>query len=320
MCLVGILMRRLILAFLAALVLFLPVTTACAWDAGGHMLVDEIATKQLQPGVAKKIEALLPLLDSQFNGGRSYNLITVGAWMDDMRGLGKQYTWGPWHYIDIPVGENGGNFVEPPPPHAIWALEAAFAELRSKDGNNLARAQALAQVIHLVADIHQPLHTATRNDKGGTIYLIAPLVPSNGQHRVKPENLHWFWDGAYRFAAPDETITELWTVPAVEERPSGPGADGVIAQQAAILLAKYPPETLGGLTGPKALDPRPWVRESHALASLHGWPPGPAPADYEAARLTPQFVRQAHEIAERQIVLAGCRLANVLNTLLSDGR
>lgn len=311
-------MQRLIFAFTAALLFFLPAPDARAWDAGGHLLIDEIAARRLEPGVAKKIEALLPLVDSRFNGGRPYNLVTVGAWMDDMRGLGKDYTWSAWHYIDVAVGENEAGFVEPPPPHALWALDAACAQLRSRDASAAERAQAVAQVIHLVADIHQPLHTATRDDRGGNNYLIAPLVPSNGSHRSRPVNLHWFWDGAYRFAAPDGTITELWTVPQVEERPAGPRADGVIAQQAAALLAKYPPETLGGLTGAAARNPRAWARESYALACRHGWPSGPAPSDYEAARLTPQFVQSAHEIAERQIVLAGCRLANLLNTLFSD--
>jgi hypothetical protein len=303
---------------MAVFLLFLLAPEAGGWDAGGHMLIDEIAAKRLEPGVAIKIEALLPLLDSRFNEGHPYNLTTVGAWMDDMRGLGKQYTWGPWHYIDIPVGGNGAELVEPPPPHALWALDAALTLLRSEDASAPARAQALAQVIHLVGDIHQPLHTATRNDNGGTSYLIAPLVASNGSHHSKPVSLHWFWDGAYRFAAPDGTITELWSVPTQDERPAGPGADGVVAQQAARLFAKYPPQTLGDLTEAKARDPRVWVRESHTLACLHGWPDGPPPADYEATRLSPQFVQCAHEIAERQIVLAGYRLADLLNALFSE--
>lgn len=305
---------RVLTTIATALLLALP-CVAQAWDAGGHMLIDEIAARRLKPEVAGKVEALLPLLDNRFNGGHPYNLVTVGTWMDDMRRM-PGYSWAAWHYIDLPC-DNSGAFVEPPPPHALWAIDQALEVLNNHAASANDRAEALGWLIHLVADVHQPLHTATHRDRGGNGYLIAPLTPS-GHVSNKPLNLHWFWDAAYRFAAPEGHIAELWPVPSEDERPTRPGEPGVIAEQATALLNEHPPGGMAMLSGPDAANPRAWVRDTHNLACQHGWPPGPPPADYEAARLTPQFVQASHEIVGKQIVLAGCRLADLLNRVFSE--
>ena len=275
--------------------------TAQAWDDGGHMLVDEIAARQLKPGVAKRIEALLPLLDTRFHQGIPYNLTTAGAWMDHMRALGREYPWSKWHYIDLPcTGNATRDFIEPSPPHALSALRNAIATLRTPNSPPEARAEAVAQIMHIVGDIHQPLHTATRNDRGGNGFPLAPLTSTGN-----PTNLHHFWDIAYRIS-PASSVGQA-------DQPIAPGA---IAQEASVLLAKYPPDKLPQLADPNAQTPHAWVRETHALACLQGWPEEAPPQ--KPVQLSAAFVATAHSLAQRQIVLAGCRLANLLNQVLGS--
>lgn len=297
--------------FLLVATLLSITTAAQAWDDGGHLLIGEIAARQLRPEVVKKMDALLPLLDTQFNDGRPYNLVTAGTWMDDMRGLGQAYLWKTWHYVDVPCA--GASFVEPPPPHALWALDQATAVLRSKSAEPKARAEALGQIIHLVGDIHQPLHTADRHDAGGNGVHLAPLTdPDPG-----PSNLHAFWDAAYRYDATDGRITELWPHPSLHSRPQSVNEPSILAEQANLLLKNAPPTT----ATPTSKQPwHEWARETHTLACQSGWPKETPNANTGTVQLTPTFVHAAHQIATQQIVKAGTRLAALLNEMLGENK
>jgi len=274
--------------------LWITATGAQAWDNGGHLLVDEIAARHLRPEVVGKIASLLPLIDASCHAGRPYDFVNAGTWLDDVRKINRE--WSKWHYVDVPCAGNA--FVEPNPPHALWALDRATAVLGSRDATPQARAEALGQVIHLVADIHQPLHTASRNgDRGGNAVAIEPLIDGE----PGPENLHAFWDAAYRYDTVQGQVVELGSSHYLN-----------IAQTATALLAQAPDSET-----PVPLSRKPWhqwARETHALACQNGWPAqGGSPV-----ALTPDFVHQAHEIADRQIVRAGLRLAALLNEELGD--
>ncbi|MEI6562431.1 MAG: S1/P1 nuclease [Verrucomicrobiota bacterium] len=279
--------------FLLPALLFIATAAAHAWDAGGHQLIDAIAARKLRPEVVQQIDALLPLLDARFHQGRPYDFVAAGTWMDDMRGLGRDYKWARWHYIDIPC--EGDRFVEPPPPHALWALDQATEVLRNKNAEPKARAEALGQIIHLVGDIHQPLHVADRKDRGGNDVPIAPFATSGSG----PKNLHAFWDEAWRYDAQKGQITEMQFI----STPS---------------LALYK-EATACILVPFAW--RAWAYETHAIACENGWPQKGVSGDQDApVQLTPAFVHAAHEIALKRIALAGERLAALLNDLLGEGK
>ncbi|MDD5350427.1 MAG: S1/P1 nuclease [Chthoniobacteraceae bacterium] len=295
--------------FLAAAFFAALATAAQAWDDTGHLLIAEIAAHRLGPEVIRKMEALTPLLDPRFNGGRPYNILTAAAWLDDMRGLGQANPWKTWHYVDAPC--EGEAFIEPAPPHALWALDQAAEVLRNKNAEPKARAEALAQVMHIVGDIHQPLHTADRNDRGGNGVRIVPLKEESG-----PANLHAFWDAACRYDAVKGQIKELFRNPPLGARPLRMDEPGAVSQTARTLLAHQPKESV-----PSALRSpwREWARETHAIACKSGWPPADMPRENGAVALTPAFVHESHEIAMQQLLKAGVRLADLLNELLGDG-
>ncbi len=270
-------------------------TLACpAWDATGHLLIDALAAQKLRPGVIKKMESLFPLLDTQFHGGCPYTLLTAGTWLDDMRGLGHANPWSRWHYVDIPC--NGDrSYAVPPPPHALWALDQATEVLRSQTAEPKARAEALAQIMHIVGDIHQPLHVADCGDRGGNAVPILPLTAEEGKG---PANLHAFWDAAYRYDALEGKIAER----------------RVTAEQALAKRAAIPS------SAPASQHPwRQWAYETHTIACASGWPKEwLAGSKKTPLQLTPEFIHAAHEIALQQIARAGERLAALLNELLGD--
>lgn len=296
--------------FAAFLALCAAAAQARAWDSTGHMLVGEIAYEQVRPDVRARVDALVRTLDNRYNNHKPYNFVTVGCYMDDTRAE-KGYPYSSWHYMDVNYTPDGSGFVEPAAPNVVWALQQSVATFEDAGSTGPQKALAMAMLIHFTGDIHQPLHCVDWNDKGGNGYFIAG-VPFSDLSKKKPANLHAFWDRAYRFGVQGGKVIELYYSPWPSERPNVP-AVGVIRNQAARIMERYPPASMAELAN--VGDPHEWARESYRYACKFGYPHGKHPDDFEVVTLAPAFVSEAHDVACRRIALAGYRLANLLNSL-----
>ena len=283
-----------------------------AWDAVGHMLVDQIAWNQLQPDTREKVTKLVVALDDTYNEHRPYNFITAGAWLDDARSA-PNYPYSKWHYIDVPFTFAGAPFFEPQPPHALSAMSDCVAALKTLKSQALSPPVATAMLMHLVGDIHQPLHCVDwNNDRGGNAYLIYG-IPFSDLSKKSVANLHAFWDRAFRFGvSSDGKIVELYQAPKIAERPDS--ADrGLIHDEAMKIMAQFPKESLPQLLSAK--EPRDWAVESYVAACLFAYPARPHPDNTEVVTLNADYVQRAHDIARSRIALGGYRLAEMLEGL-----
>ena len=286
--------------------------TANAWDPAGHMLVGQVAWQSMTPSARAKAAELVASLDGKFNDGKPYNFVTVGCWMDDLRSLPKkEYPWSPLHYVDGEKTADGSAFTLPAPPHVVSAISDNIATLRDAAATKEKRAEALGQLIHWVGDVHQPLHTTTWNkDRGGNGYLIYG-VPFTDLVAGQSSNLHTYWDKAFRFDAAEGKIVEAWKTPS--SRPSAPN-EGIIAERAKEMIDANSAATLAELKLP--MDAEAWVRESHIIGCTKAYPPGEHPGNIEVRKLDADWVHGTRKIAERRVVIAGHRLAALLNDLL----
>ena len=304
-------MKNLRALFLTTAASLLAVLPAQAWDAGGHMLTAEIAWQRLRPEVRTKVSALTAQLPNDYNEKEPYNFITAPAWMDDMRSMPK-YPWSKLHYVTLEYTHSGTPITIPPPPHLLSAIEETIAALKSPATPEAQRVEALGMLVHFVGDVHQPLHTTDwAGDRGGNAYLIMG-VPFSDLMPKMVANLHTFWDKAYRFDTEGGKPVEVWIGPDVKNRPKAPG-EGIIAAQARELMLRFPEGSLFQLedkTGPLT-----WVRESHTIGCLAGYPQRPYPSADEPVALTPEFIGKAREIAGQRVTLAGYRLGNLLNEI-----
>ncbi len=293
---------------------FLPLA-AQAWDAAGHMLVGEIAWAQMTPGVRAQAAELVKNLDSRFNQRRPYNFVTTGCWMDDMRSLGRDYPWSKLHYVTIPWTASGAPAEIPPPPHIVSGMDDSIRTLRDPQATPAQRTEALGMLVHFVGDVHQPLHTTDRNgDRGGNSFLISG-VPFSDLMSKQGRNLHTFWDKAFRFDGQRPAIVEVWTAPELADRPAV-AEQGIIAEQAKKIAARFPRTSLPELA--TAQDGAAWARESHVVGCLHAYPAGEPSVEIEVRVLTPEFAKNAQEVANRRIALAGYRLGDLLNVILGQ--
>ena len=284
--------------------------TALAWDPSGHMIVGEIAWTNSSPTVRAKVAELVRRLDTTYSSGRAYNFTTAGCWLDDIRPRAG-YSYGPWHYIDAPKTDDGASFTIPAPPHVVWAVEESRKTLQSPVTPEAKAVEALGVLIHVVGDIHQPLHACTWDDRGGNGYLVSGVAFAD-LYKGARGNLHAFWDQGYRVVARDGRIVESFATPPVTARPE-PGQAGVISQAAQAIMTAYP---AAGMKEEIAVDdPAAWARESHVLGCTKAYPPGPHPPNNEVRLLPPTFATESQPIAARRVALAGYRLGRVLSEL-----
>jgi S1/P1 Nuclease len=181
--------------------LFAP-ARAAAWGCKGHQTVALIAEKHLTPEAKQWVLELLndnpidPKL-SRYCGGTTHDAMADSStWADDVRPERKN---GPWHYIDIPRGSPHGP-LEPfcgKDGCVTRAIVEQLAILKDKNADGTTRVEALRYVIHLVGDLHQPLHTITNADEGGNCVPLKYLRrnPREHNHSFSP-NLHAIWDTA----------------------------------------------------------------------------------------------------------------------------
>lgn len=145
------------------------------WGGMGHRAIARVAMAQLSPDAKREVRRLL---------GRE-TLAKVSTWADEIRR--DNPATAPWHYVNIPVYDS----VYRPERVCrdgcvIRALEEQAARLANRRLPDAERAEALKWVVHLVGDLHQPMHVGDRGDRGGNDVRIT--------WDTLPGNLHGLWD------------------------------------------------------------------------------------------------------------------------------
>ena len=154
---------------LALLLLLAGSPAAQAWSALGHRLVGELAQRHLAPATQREVARLLA-------GAPDPTLAGIADWADDLRDSNppRFRATARWHYVNLgpdcdylpPRDCAGGQCVV-----AAIARQQAILADRSQPVPD--RRDALAFLVHLVADAHQPLHAGGRDDKGGNRFQVS---------------------------------------------------------------------------------------------------------------------------------------------------
>jgi hypothetical protein len=168
-------MRRVgVRCFVLALILTAPLS-ASAWGTKGHRVVASIGEDRLTPEARREVTNLLD---------PGTTLADISTWADEVRS-GRPNS-GPWHYVNIPRGASGYNAQRDCGRGCVVsAIEQSLRLLQDPTKGKAIRQEALKWVVHLVADLHQPLHAIT-DDRGGNDVPV--------RFFGLPSNLHRVWD------------------------------------------------------------------------------------------------------------------------------
>lgn len=295
---------------LAGVFLLSARVTSCAWSAPGHMVIAAIAYNDLTISERTKINDILKSHPDYLQwkaryetnaGGVDLNtliFLRASTWPDAIRRSGNPYDHPEWHYIDYPLEPPA--FPEKPDPYPtndiLFGIKQSEKIIIAPTSTDVVRGAYLSWLIHLVGDIHQPLHCATlvnsvypapAGDKGGNAFFVRPAEA--------PVNLHSIWDQALGSSANPQT--EL--------------------NYAVMIRNQYPRDSLPELVIHKSVEA--WSIESRNVAIesayLHGSLKG-SNERQNAPPLPDDYTKTMKAISERQAALAGYRLADEIRKCL----
>ena len=146
------------------------------WGQTGHRTTGLIAEQYLSPKAKEAVKKIL---------GKD-SIHEVSTWMDEVRSDRAYDYMTTWHYVTIPEGETYESSQKAETGDVIWALNKVIGELKAGDLTPEQRATDLKVLIHLVGDIHQPLHVGNGTDRGGNDIKVDWFW--------EPSNLHRVWD------------------------------------------------------------------------------------------------------------------------------
>jgi S1/P1 Nuclease len=164
-------MKRNLIPIAVFLLLASPVTSF-AWGATGHKIIAEIAFRYLDAQTRKNVLSYL-------NG---MSIEEAANWMDQVRGDPAYDYMRPYHYADFDRGRPATAITG---DNIIGILNSTLRDL--ENSKQLTREQIrtdLLYLLHLVGDLHQPLHVGYADDRGGNEYQISFLGNSSNLHKV----------------------------------------------------------------------------------------------------------------------------------------
>jgi hypothetical protein len=167
--------RRLVLA--AACALLWPAQDSSAWGRLGHEIAGSVCAGQLDGTARARVQELL--------GPES--LAEASHWADRMRDDPARF-WqeeaGPYHYVTVPPGRRYADIGAPPEGDGVTALALFARQLRAPDTRRAQRQLALRFAVHIVQDLHQPLHVGNGSDRGGNDRVVFVDGERSNLHRV----------------------------------------------------------------------------------------------------------------------------------------
>jgi len=246
------------------------------FNAEGHQVIAFIAQQDLRARsatVADRLDAILR------DGNRT--LREAAVFPDVIRN--EQPKTAAFHFVDIPLKVGGPKAPAlPKAPHLLTQLETVTRRLKSARHSAQSRVDDLSWMIHLVGDVHQPLHCVSRvsklhpsGDRGGNAFKL----------KGRKNNLHSLWDSAIdlKGTQAEEQLAE--SIATEHPRAS-------LAKQLAIVDAEA------------------WARSSFEIARTQAYTLVEDPAEPPTPDST--YLADVQRTGRRQAALAGYRLSQRL--------
>lgn len=255
--------RRTILT--ALLLLLGSATPLFAWGPKGHDVVAYIAECHLTPRAARKVDRIL----------EGHSPVYVANWMDNASHTPAYAHTKTWHYKNIDRGHTLETMPLEPKGDILSALDSLIERLKSRELTPEQEQISLRMLIHLMGDLHCPMHAGRLSDLGGNRHEVT--------YFGKKSNLHSVWDSSIVESA------HRWSYSEWQRE-----IDRVSRSEAKEL-------TRGGLEE--------WFLETHALCcEVYESTP-------EGANLSYDYVAQFTPRIEEQLLRGGLRLAHLLNEI-----
>lgn len=282
-----------------SLILSLLATFVVAWHPTGHFVVARIAEIEIKKNNAALYGKLVTLLKDfgKHTKEKDHPFVECACFPDDIKYIGWK-AFNQFHFYDhylLGPGKKPEDLKGLPKSRVNMASSLADARETLKNmkssqvDDRFGKSFELRYLIHLVGDVHQPLHAVSRvstdhpkGDAGGNAFKLSePKI-----------DLHTLWD---------KTVGAYTDVRAPLE---GRGWD-VIEGISTELMKKFPRDSL--VEELKVKDVSKWIMESKGLAKEYAYK-----GVEEGGKVTQAYRDRARPIIDKQLILGGYRLADML--------
>ena len=254
-------MKKLII-LLAMLSIVLP---SFGWGQKGHDVTAYVAECNLKNGVRNKL----------FKKLGNHSLVYYANWLDNASHTSEYAYTSTWHYANVDEGKTYETMDKPASGDVITAIDNLTSKLKAGNLSPEEEKTSLMMLIHLVGDMHCPMHAGRRTDRGGN---NVPVKFFNS-----PRKLHGIWDSDL------VESSHKW---------------GFIDWEHQINRAtkEQKKEIVAGTT----LD---WFNETHAIAEqVYKDTPADTVVSYD-------YIAKYSPVIEQQLMKGGVRLAAILNEI-----
>ncbi len=262
-------MKTRVLMILAAVLA--AVNLSFAWGPKGHAVVADIAARHISKKTAQKIDAVL--------GGET--MVEVSSWADNVRKDPRYAHTATWHFVNVDPGYTYQTMPKDPAGDVYVKLLEITEALKSDTLSAEQEKVNLMLLIHLVGDLHCPMHVGHRDDLGGNRIPV--------QWFGQPTNLHSVWDSKLVDACRPWSYSE-WTE---------------------NIDRNLTPEQIRRITQPSVME---WMEQTMALCEdIYANTPSEGNYSYD-------YSFQYAPAVKQQFLQAGLRLARLLEEIYGNGR
>lgn len=242
--------------------------SAAAWGQKGHDVTAAIAERHLTPVAKAAVDSILD--------GRS--MVYWANWLDNASHTADYAYTKTWHYRNVDADKTYLTMPKNPDGDVVEGIRYAIRVVSDKDQTPTNRALAMKILVHLVGDLHQPMHLGHATDLGGNRVKV--------KYFGRETNLHSIWDSNLPESAHKWSYSE-WA----------DQLDRLPQQQEVMLLS-------GNLDD--------WAQRNVENAAIiyKETPEGSSLSYNEVARWTP--------LIEDSMLAGGLRLAHILNSLFDS--
>ena len=191
--------NKLYIYSISALFFILTGFTSPNWGPTGHRTISKIAEKHLKKSVKRKIEKLL-------NG---QSLAYISTYADEIKSDKKYRKYSAWHYVNFPIGMKYEDSKKSKYGDLVVGIATCKRKIKDKNTSKEDKAFYLKLLVHLVGDLHQPLHIGRKEDKGGNTIQVQWHHRGTNLHHVWDEDMINQWDMSYKELADNaKTLTK----------------------------------------------------------------------------------------------------------------
>ena len=157
------------------------------WGPTGHRTIGKVAEKHLTKKAKKNIDKLL----------KGESLAFVSTYGDEIKSDRKYSKFYTWHYVNMPLDSRYEDSEKNPKGDLVTGINTCVSILNDENSSDEDKAFHLRLLVHLVGDLHQPMHIGRKEDKGGNTIQVQWFGRGTNLHRVWDTEMIKEWKMSY---------------------------------------------------------------------------------------------------------------------------